>query len=219
MGAAALVGMQMAGSYMSNKRAKKGSKLQKRAQAREAQYYQKWASPENFNNLTNQYRSQMQGAYLPQMRQLGDVLGLNEANAQQQFNADTARRGLSGSGMAFAGQNSIRAARMAGLGQAQQQYQMDVENAARQQAQNTINQQLQGASQFNPYQYVEQAPSTLEALLNGTSGALGTAANYGLYTGSSGNFGSLIGLKGGPMPAGYQGPTQPYYIGNQPGRG
>lgn len=218
MGAAAgIMGAQMIGGMLQNRRAGKASKTAKEIARRQSQYYQMLASPENFNALINNYRGQMQGAYAPQLRQMGDLLGMNEANAQQAFNADVARRGLSGSGMAFAGQNSIRAARMAGLGEAQRAYTMDTENAARQYASQTIGNQLQGASQFNPNIYVPPTPSTLEAMLNSAPGAIGMAGQYGQLTGGSGNLGSLLGLKGGPT--GTYGPYQPYYIGNQPGRG
>lgn len=220
MGAgAALVGAQVIGGALANRKSKKQSKWNQKVAQRRSQYYQALTSPEYYNQLANQYRGQYQNAYLPQMRQLGDVLGLNEANAQEQFAADTARRGLSGSGVAMAGANSLRAARMAGLGEAQRAYTMDVENATRQQVQNQIAQQLHGAEAMSPYQYDEVPPSMLQSLLGAIPAGLQQSAAYGQYTGSSGNFGSLLGLKGGPLPPDQYGPYQPYYIGNQPGRG
>lgn len=219
MGAAAMIGMQMASSYMGNKQAKKANKNQKKLAARRSQYYQQFTNPEYHAKLLDAYRNQFQQGYMPALRQMGDTLGLNEQGAQQAFATDTARRGLSGSGMAFAGQNAIRAARTTGLGEAQRAYQMDVENAARQQAGNTIGEQLRGAEVENPYQYYDTPPSMLQSLLQGGQAGIGDSGQYGQLTGASGNFGSLIGLKGGPSPYNQYGPQQPYYIGQQPGRG
>lgn len=217
----AMMALGAISGLVKKRKAKKAAKKMQKAQQQQAAYYQQFASPENYAKLVNQYRGQFQEGYTPALRQLGDTLALNESHGQQAFAADTARRGLSGSGLAFAGQNSLRAARMAGLGEGQRAFQMDVENAARQQASQTIGNQLAGAQQFNPYQYVPQAPSTLEALLSGASQGIGMAGQYGALTGSSGNLGSLLGLKGGPgsVAPGDYGPAAPYYYGQQPGRG
>lgn len=214
----ALLGASLLSGALGRRRAKKERKKQMQAQKKQAAYMQQLSSPQNYANLINQYRGQFQEGYMPSLRGIGDTLALNEQNSQQEFNAEAARRGLSGSGMAFAGQNSIRSARMAGLGEAQRAYQTDVENAARGAAGQTIQNQMYGGANFSPYPYVAGPPGALETLLSSGSQGLGLAAQYGQMTGGSGNLGSLLGLKGGPDPNTY-GPPAPYYVGNAVGRG
>lgn len=215
MGAA--VGLSMLSSILQSRQQRKAAKQQRMLQEMQRQRIQALTSPEHYNQLIGNYRTQFAEGYRPAQRQLADQLALGQQTQEQSFQNDLARRGLSGSGMAFAGMNAIGAQRQAGLGQAEQNYQMDVERASREAAGQNIQNQLGGA--YNtPYEYVPPGPTGLQAALSGISAGLGGAATMSGLTGSSPqNFGQLMGLKGGPT--GQYGPQQPYYVGQNVGPG
>jgi len=193
MGATAAIAGAQAAYGMYEK--KKAAKQQKKA-----------VSPKRYAQNLAYYRNLFRGRYMPALRGVGDVLALNQQGAQQGFDAALARRGLSGSGLALAGRGAISTARMTGLGEAKRAFEMDEEQAAREAAAGTA-----------PPTY---QPGNLGMLFSGLSGGLGAAGVEAAAMGRNPqSIGELLGIGGGAVPPGYQGPPAPYYYGKNVGRG
>jgi hypothetical protein len=121
------------------------------------------ASPERYLQNYSGYLGAFKESYRPWLVGEQDRAAIGEQTALQGFQTDLSRRGLSGSGIAFAGQSAIRTGRQAQLGENYRQYWTQTEQAARdaagQQRAAEVN-----ASLGAPYTYVPRPSPTLGAV-------------------------------------------------------
>lgn len=178
MGPAAVVaGLSVVKGYVDSKKAKKEAKRAQRYAEGQRGETLGYATPEHYLDLLDQYRGAFREGYMPALRTISDALALGETSAMQGFDADVARRGLSGSGLALAGRSAIRGGRQASYSDALRKYYQDVEESARGQAGQTAAGQV-GASLGSTVNYIPK-PSITSGVLGGAIQGLSSGSTIG----------------------------------------
>lgn len=164
-----LHGIPVLENYMGARDAAKNAQALQDAQRHQRNETLGFASPENYNALYEKYLGEYKDVYRPWLTTEADRAAIGEQTALQGFEADVARRGLSGSGLALAGASAIRTGRQAQLSENMLKYRQMWEDAARESATGTRNAQI-SASTGNPYTYVPR-PSPAVGITTGLGDA------------------------------------------------
>ena len=178
----AMGAMKAYSSIKESKRAKKNAKQAQKAADRQRAETLGMAGPEAYGKNYEFYRKLYQDAYMPHLRSIGEALALGEQSGLQGFDADVARRGLSGSGLALAGRSAIRSGRQANYNQALRDFYNQAESRAGGQADVTSARQI-GASMGAPIQYIPRPAGGGEAYAGAALQGLGTATGVGSLMG------------------------------------
>jgi hypothetical protein len=164
-----LHGIPVLTNYLGAREQAQQAKAYQDAQRRQRAETLAFASPEAYTANYERYLSEFEDANKPWLKTEADRAAIGEQTAMQGFDTDLARRGLSGSGLAFAGRSAIRTGREAQLNENMRRYRQMNEEAARDAAGQTRSAQI-SASVGAPYSYVPR-PSPTTAAVQGLGDA------------------------------------------------
>lgn len=168
----------VAGAVAKGRQAKKEAKSLDKTARKNRSGNLKYASPENYLQILNQYKDAFKEQYAPGALNIGQNIATGSAGAQQAMDTSLGRRNLSGSGLDFALKNANQAQRGAQWNQTLRDFYSQANAAARQQADVTTGRQT-GTSIASPLTYTPR-PSW------GTIGADAVASGFQGYAGMGG---------------------------------